>query len=554
MTDIQLIEFSTISGFSGAYIILVQNSGEGAKMRPDTFLSLMTASLRPSIDANGFWKIGSENTGVPAKGKTPELGKNGSVIFWNYEGESQERILADLKDYVFKFSDLTPTEIDRLCLHYEQLTPSQIAELQKPATDKAAEVQIAEDLRVIAENERVTAEENRAQAEETRENQEEERQTNTATAISNADAARDKAEEVAAHPTYVGQDFYIYEYDLATHQYNKTEKLVKAAGFAIDYNFSSMSELLANQPTGKGDGLLAIINTQDTEDEDNAKLFISKSGRWQYVVDMSGFRGFQGYTPQLSVGNIVVGDNRSDASVTLSENGRDTKNNPKFKVNFRIPAFAFSDFTNDDILLLQKPAIDKAAEIQVAEDQRVIAENKRAEEEKKRAEAEIARIDHEVDRIEKEGERLSAESERKSSELLRNNAENGRIATEQERNTAEVKRDESEQKREGQEKTRQTAEGVRIDNEQTRIFQEGDRQIAEGERAEAEQTRITQEAERVKEEKRRVIEVDNLISRLQNFEVTGFEQRLHYLEMNASCVGKVVGYDDEIDENVFINS
>lgn len=383
---------------------------------------------------------------------------------------------------------------------------------------------------------------------------------NANTATTNADAAREKAEEVAAHPTYVGNDNYIYEYDLATHQYNKTEKLVKSPAFSIDYNFSSMSELLANQPTGKSDGLLAIINTQDTEDEDNAKLYISKGGRWQYIVDMSGFRGFQGYTPQLSIGNIVVGSNRSDASVTLSENGRDAKNNPKFNVNFRIPSIAFADFTSDQILLLQKPASDKAAEVQQAEDSRVLAENARKEAESTRASSEQTRISNENTRQENEATRKSNETIRQSNEQTRESNEQTRISNEDTRETNETTRLSNEDKRKSNENTRlsneesrESNEAIRKANETTRESNEESRKSAEITREDNEAIRKSNEQSRVDEENRRVAEVDSLVHRLEEFDVTIFEERLHFLEQNATCIGEIVGEEEEVDDSVFVN-
>ena len=533
MTDIQLKDFARIQGLKDVAFILVQNSGEGAQADPSVVTSALTTSIRPRIDERGIWFIGTTDTGVLAKAQTPELRFINNTLEWKYtiEDASSYRPLMSMAAQVSAFfGSLSADERIRLyVLHPSDMTADEIALLQQPATDAAALANTATENANAATLAANTAKENAdkatAAATTAKENAEKataaattakenadkatanantatsnanaataaaETQTthaktqgdyaktqgdyaktqgdyaktegnyakaegdkanvataNANTATTNADAARDKAVEVAEHPTYVGTDFYIYEYDLATHQYNKTEKLVKAAAFNIDYNFASMSELLANQPTGKSDGLFAIINTQDTEDEDNAKLFISKGGRWQYVVDMSGFRGFQGYTPQLSIGNIVVGSNRSDASVTLSENGRDAKNNPKFNVNFRIPSIAFTDFTSDQILLLQKPASDKAAEVQLAEDSRVFAENAR-----------------------------------KSAEI-----------------------------------TREDNEAIRKYNEQSRVD----------------------------EENRRVAEVDSLLHRFEEFDVTIFEERLHFLELNATCIGEIVGEDDEVD-------
>lgn len=99
----------------------------------------------------------------------------------------------------------------------------------------------AEQTRVSAENSRNASEKNRTTAEAGRETSETSRvnaetarvqaetlrQTNSETAITNVNAAKDKAIEAADHPTFVGTDMYVYEYDMTTHAYVKTTKYVK---------------------------------------------------------------------------------------------------------------------------------------------------------------------------------------------------------------------------------------------------------------------------------------------------------------------------------------
>lgn len=382
MENINIGNFLLVNGLDNVTFLLASGEGQGQRTTPAIVMAHLTASIRPSIDGEGIWHIGSEKTGVLAKAQTPVLRLRDSILEWKYtlEGDDSYRVLMSVGAELQKFfSTLTDEERQRsYVLRIENMTPDEIAILQKPATDKAAEIQTAEDARVSSEANRVKAELARVAAEQERVRAEALRQTNTSKAITDAEGATSYANEVALHPTYIGTDLYVYEYDLATHRYNKTQKLIKAPSFNIDYNYASMIELENHQPTGLIDGLFAIINTQNTEDEDNAKLFISKSGRWQYVVDMSGFRGFRGYTPQLFRGDIIVGNSRTDASVSITEIGRDENNNPKYQVNFRIPSFAFSDFTPDQIAILQKPATDKVAEVQqtVADAQKVVEDTK----------------------------------------------------------------------------------------------------------------------------------------------------------------------------------
>ena len=227
--EIQMKDFVTVYGIEGLYIICVQSGGEGAKLVPSTLVSALTTSIKPSISDSGYWFIGSTETGVLARAKTPLLTADGSILQWKYEGEPDEmlRVLADLANYVFKFEDLTPEQRDSISLHFSQLTEAEIAQLQQPAKDMIA--QLSE-----TNKEATAAEETRQRNEETRQSQETKRQSDTATAISNSESATEKALEVASNPTYIGTDMYVYEYDLATHTFNKTDKAMKIH-FKIEY-------------------------------------------------------------------------------------------------------------------------------------------------------------------------------------------------------------------------------------------------------------------------------------------------------------------------------
>ena len=82
---------------------------------------------------------------------------------------------------------------------YDDFTPEQITELQRPATEKAEEVEAAEKLRKQAETARSNAEEARQGNETIREKNEQTRQSNTSTAISNAEAATSSANNAASN-------------------------------------------------------------------------------------------------------------------------------------------------------------------------------------------------------------------------------------------------------------------------------------------------------------------------------------------------------------------
>lgn len=64
-------------------------------------------------------------------------------------------------------------------------------------------------------------------------------------------------------------------------------------GLSIDVVVNSVLELaaIAGDHT---EGSVALVNTNDTQDEDNAKIYVLKNGAWEFLVDMSGATGIQG--------------------------------------------------------------------------------------------------------------------------------------------------------------------------------------------------------------------------------------------------------------------
>ena len=64
-------------------------------------------------------------------------------------------------------------------------------------------------------------------------------------------------------------------------------------GLSIDTVVNSVLELaaIAGDHT---EGSVALVNTNDTQDEDNAKIYVLKNGVWEFLVDMSGATGIQG--------------------------------------------------------------------------------------------------------------------------------------------------------------------------------------------------------------------------------------------------------------------
>ena len=236
-----------------------------------------------------------------------------------------------------------------------------------------------EESRKLVEQSRVTAETNRVNAEQDRVTAENNREEQFNISKEAADQAADRANDVASHQPYIGEDLYWYLYDESTKSYNKTTKYSKGDNFSVKATFSSIAEMeayvnpsveTASNPILKiGD---FIVIATDVEQEDNAKLYVvsnvtSTKITFDYIADFSGARGFTGHTPQLSIGTITTGSAGTAASVSLTEDGIDANGNPKYKINFTIPRgdkgepFTYDDFTEEQITNLQKPATDAAA-------------------------------------------------------------------------------------------------------------------------------------------------------------------------------------------------
>lgn len=174
--------------------------------------------------------------------------------------------------------------------------------------------------------------------------------------------AAEIATEVAEHPTYVGEDNYVYIWDTTAKSYTKTSVYVRGEGFSISKIYSSVDEMNADTNHGLKEGDFVLINSGNVEDPDNAQLYaVTSTGKFKFVVDMSGAIGFTGKTPQLSIGTVNTGTSINDASVSLVNTGQDTEANPTYDLNFIIPRLAYNDLTEENIAELQRPANDMIA-------------------------------------------------------------------------------------------------------------------------------------------------------------------------------------------------
>ena len=500
MTNIEIRDFATVQGVSDTdFVVLSLYGGSSAKMAVGLFSSNMKADTKPAIK-DGIWWIGSTNTEVQAEGKTPEFRKGEMGIEWKYTSETDAawKLLVGLEEIRFRFEELTPEQRKQVALKFSDLTEAEIAELQKPANDMIAQLKSTDDSVKQAEEARVE-EFARLKAE--------------------SEAATEDAQDTADHPTYAGEDNYMYVWNKETKTYDKSSVYVRGEAFSISKVYVSIDEMLSDRTTQFKEGDFCMINTGDVENPDNAKLYVRTAiGGWDFVVDMSGAIGFTGKTPQMFIGTVTIGSGKASAAVTLTSDGVDSDGNPRYNINYVIPCLAYEDLTEAQIAELQRPASDMIARLEAtdnsvkaAEAARVTAEESRVAAESARVQAEQERASAEDTRKENEDTRIANESTRKGNEDTRIAAENVRIANEQGRTAAENTRMSNEDVRIAAEDARieaetqrASAEDTRKENEDTRIAAENVRIASEQERVDAEYGRITAENVRVASENTRI--------------------------------------------------
>jgi hypothetical protein len=153
-----------------------------------------------------------------------------------------------------------------------------------------------------------------------------------------ADTAAANANDTAEHPTYIGQDHYVYKWNKTAQAYDKTDIYTKGDAFSIKKVYASVANMEADKSNPDiTEGDFVLVNTGDVEDPDNAKLYVKADGDFEFLVDMSGAIGFTGKTPQFLMGTVTTLEAGASATATVSSDGTDEGGNPKYKLNFAIP-------------------------------------------------------------------------------------------------------------------------------------------------------------------------------------------------------------------------
>lgn len=428
----------------------------------------------PFIGSNGNWWVDNRDTGVKATAETPYIGENDH--WFTYDPINKVYVDTGIEARGLSAYDIA------VKLGFEGSEQDWIDSLSKASEDAAIAA-------LDAANKANEAADKANQAVEEIEG-----------VIDDAIAATDKAEEIASNPPkIVDNDWWIYDYD--TKQYVNTG--IAAIGDAFTYKKEYPSVEAMEADWGTADvklGEYVLINTNNVEDPDDAKVYLKTQEGWKFIVDLSGIQGIQGWSAyEVAVKHGFVG--------TEEEWVQSLKQPALDAAAEALDAKAQVEAT--------EKAVKEAEALRVtAEQGRVNAENTRVSNENTRISNEDSRKAEESKRVTAENERIAAENSRKSEEDIRKTNEANRISAESsrasaetlrasaevERNTNEQKRIEEETKRISSEEGRVAAETKRVDNEDARIAAETARDTAEQERESNEATRQANEAIRETQE------------------------------------------------------
>lgn len=428
----------------------------------------------PFIGSNGNWWVDNRDTGVKATAETPYIGDNDH--WFTYDPINKVYVDTGIEARGLSAYDIA------VKLGFKGSEQDWIDSLSKASEDAAVAA-------LEAANKANEAADKADQAVKEIEG-----------IVDDAIAATDKAEEIASNPPkIVDGDWWIYDYD--TKQYVNTG--IAAIGDAFTYKKEYPSVEAMEADWGTADvklGEYVLINTNNVEDPDDAKVYLKTQEGWKFIVDLSGMQGIQGWSAyEVAVKHGFVG--------TEEEWVQSLKQPALDAAAEALEAKAQVEATEQ--------AVKEAEALRVtAEQGRVNAENTRVSNENTRISNEDSRKAEESKRVTAENERIAAENSRKSEEDIRKTNEANRISAESarasaetlrasaeaERNTNEQKRIEEETKRISSEEGRVAAETERVDNEDARIAAETARDTAEQERISNEATRQANEAVRETQE------------------------------------------------------
>lgn len=428
----------------------------------------------PFIGSNGNWWVDNRDTGVKATAESPYIGENDH--WFTYDPINKVYVDTGIEARGLSAYDIA------VKLGFKGSEQDWIDSLSKASEDAAVAA-------LEAANKANEAADKADQAVKEIEG-----------IVDDAIAATEKAEEIASNPPkIVDNDWWIYDYD--TKQYINTG--IAAIGDAFTYKKEYPSVEAMEADWGTADvklGEYVLINTNNVEDPDDAKVYLKTQEGWKFIVDLSGMQGIQGWSAyEVAVKHGFVGTEEEWVQ-SLKQPALDAAAEA-LEAKAQVEATEQAVKEAEALRVTAEQGRVNAENTRVSnENTRISNEDSRKAEESKRVTAENARIAAETSRKSEEDIRKTNEANRISAESARASAETLRASAEAERNTNEQKRIEEETKRISSEEGRVAAETERVDNEDARIAAETTRDTAEQERISNEATRQANEAIRETQE------------------------------------------------------
>ena len=428
----------------------------------------------PFIGSNGNWWVDNRDTGVKATAEAPYIGENDH--WFTYDPINKVYVDTGIEARGLSAYDIA------VKLGFEGSEQDWIDSLSKASEDAAVAA-------LDAANKANEAADKANQA-----------VTDIEGIVDDAIAATDKAEEIASNPPkIVDGDWWIYDYD--TKQYVNTGIVAIGDAFTYKKEYPSVEAMEADWGTADVKlGEYVLINTNNVEDPDDAKVYLKTQEGWKFIVDLSGMQGIQGWSAyEVAVKHGFVGTEEEWVQ-SLKQPALDAAAEA-LEAKAQVEATEQAVKEAEALRVTAEQGRVNAENTRVSnENTRISNEDSRKAEESKRVTAENARIAAENSRKSEEDIRKTNEANRVSAESSRASAETLRASAEAERNTNEQKRIEEETKRISSEEGRVAAETERVDNEDARIAAETTRDTAEQERIANEATRQANEAVRETQE------------------------------------------------------
>lgn len=236
----------------------------------------------PFIGSNGNWWVDNRDTGVKATAETPYIGENDH--WFTYDPINKVYVDTGIEARGLSAYDIA------VKLGFEGSEQDWIDSLSKASEDAAIAA-------LDAANKANEAADKANQAVEEIEG-----------IVDDAIAATDKAEEIASNPPkIVDNDWWIYDYD--TKQYVNTGIAAIGDTFTYKKEYPSVEAMEADWGTADVKlGEYVLINTNNVEDPDDAKVYLKTQEGWKFIVDLSGMQGIQGWSAyEVAVKHGFVG-------------------------------------------------------------------------------------------------------------------------------------------------------------------------------------------------------------------------------------------------------